>query len=368
MWPWHADLNAAIPAKTVDDDRPTTECLYMTLPDSQRMRINGYFICYKSNLGTPCAHIAIQIQHGRTPVTASMMHRFSSVIFDEETRNSNYMILKTELTKFLQFLSSICFGISRFPQKVLGEALMNSGPVLLLCSLCNSTAIFSGALLPVPLMRTFCLQAGIVSCLQALSALLLQPALLSLDLQRRRAFRVDFLCCLSSRPENPLTLAGRPSPLNATSAGNPPRPTACRRCLRFLSPRFAVRRLLVPCLRRIPAKALVVTVAAAAVGASGFGIAQLSYGLDFAAVVPRDSSEHDFVKAHHRFLGVYNFQVRKLFRLKCVTRMPISVFDLCRSALAKCSTTPTTKSFCVASSTRFVVCRRSWVPLRLRSG
>lgn len=186
-----------------------------------------------------------------------------------------------------------------------------------MAALCNISAIFSGALLPVPLLQTFCLQAGIISCLQALSALFLQPALLSLDLQRRRTFHVDILCCLTSHPDNPLTLAGRPrAPIPGTgpaSASGPDRPLAAR-CLRLLSPRVAVQRLLVPCLRRLPAKALVVTAAAATVGASGFGIAQLSYGLDFATVVPRDSQEHAFVEAHNSLLGVYNFQVRSWLR------------------------------------------------------
>ncbi|CAH8655773.1 unnamed protein product [Heterobilharzia americana] len=70
------------------------------------------------------------------------------------------------------------------------------GPSLLFSAISITSAFFSAAFIPVPLVRQFCLQAGILTLVQSVSVLILFPALLQLDATRRSQKRLDVLCCL----------------------------------------------------------------------------------------------------------------------------------------------------------------------------
>nr|CAH8819134.1 unnamed protein product [Trichobilharzia regenti] len=70
------------------------------------------------------------------------------------------------------------------------------GPTLIFGAISISSAFFSAAFIPVPLIRQFCLQAGILTLVQSISVFILFPALLQLDATRRSQKRLDVLCCL----------------------------------------------------------------------------------------------------------------------------------------------------------------------------
>ncbi|XP_064605910.1 protein patched homolog 1-like [Liolophura sinensis] len=78
-----------------------------------------------------------------------------------------------------------------------GECLKRTGVSVLLTSLSNMLAFFTAAIIPIPALRAFSLQAGILVLFNMGSVLLVFPALVSIDLKRREARRVDFLCCFS---------------------------------------------------------------------------------------------------------------------------------------------------------------------------
>ncbi|TNN05782.1 Protein patched isoform 2 [Schistosoma japonicum] len=70
------------------------------------------------------------------------------------------------------------------------------GPSLLFGTIALAGAFFSAAFIPVPLIRQFCLQAGILILVQSVSVFVLFPVLLQLDETRRSQKRLDVLCCL----------------------------------------------------------------------------------------------------------------------------------------------------------------------------
>ncbi|VDP89167.1 unnamed protein product [Echinostoma caproni] len=74
--------------------------------------------------------------------------------------------------------------------------LAQHGPSLLYGTIAIAGAFFSAAYIPIPLMRQFCLQAGILVLVQSASVFLLFPVLLQFDGLRRSQRRLDILCCL----------------------------------------------------------------------------------------------------------------------------------------------------------------------------
>ncbi|XP_034558074.1 protein patched homolog 1 [Notolabrus celidotus] len=79
-----------------------------------------------------------------------------------------------------------------------GDCLRRSGTSVALTSINNMIAFFMAALVPIPALRAFSLQAAIVVVFNFAMVLLIFPAILSLDLHRREDKRLDVLCCLYS--------------------------------------------------------------------------------------------------------------------------------------------------------------------------
>uniref|UniRef100_A0A8C4WDZ0 Patched 2 n=1 Tax=Gopherus evgoodei TaxID=1825980 RepID=A0A8C4WDZ0_9SAUR len=76
-----------------------------------------------------------------------------------------------------------------------GECLRRTGTSVALTSISNMIAFLMAALVPIPALRAFSLQAAVVVVFNFVMVLLIFPAILSLDLHRRQDQRLDVLCC-----------------------------------------------------------------------------------------------------------------------------------------------------------------------------
>ncbi|OQV16996.1 Protein patched [Hypsibius exemplaris] len=85
-----------------------------------------------------------------------------------------------------------------------GECLKQHGLSTVVSTMAVSAAFFAGYAIPIPALRTFSLQMGILTSLSCPAMLILFPAIVSLDQRRRFARRLDLFCCY-----------GRPNPLPA---------------------------------------------------------------------------------------------------------------------------------------------------------
>ncbi|XP_077814943.1 protein patched homolog 2 isoform X6 [Macaca mulatta] len=83
-------------------------------------------------------------------------------------------------------------------QERMGECLQRTGTSVVLTSINNMAAFLMAALVPIPALRAFSLQAAIVGGCTFVAVMLVFPAILSLDLRRRHCQRLDVLCCFSS--------------------------------------------------------------------------------------------------------------------------------------------------------------------------
>lgn len=120
------------------------------------------------------------------------------------------------MTVFLcLFFSVVAFLFMCAPlcsQHVTGEVLQQIGPIILLVSTCGILGFLSSAIIPIPALRAFVLQFAIILTVVTAALLLLFPAVVSLDLRRRRSHRLDFFCCFKvahrqsppPQPHNPL--------------------------------------------------------------------------------------------------------------------------------------------------------------------
>ncbi|KAK3545891.1 hypothetical protein QTP70_016599, partial [Hemibagrus guttatus] len=83
-------------------------------------------------------------------------------------------------------------------QEMTGDCLRRTGTSVALTSINNMIAFFMAALVPIPALRAFSLQAAVVVVFNFAMVLLIFPAILSLDLHRRKDKRLDILCCFYS--------------------------------------------------------------------------------------------------------------------------------------------------------------------------
>ena len=83
-------------------------------------------------------------------------------------------------------------------QSAVGGIIKRSGVSILMTSTCTCIGFACAAIIPVPALRSMCLQAAILIFVNLAVTLMVFPACISLDFRRRQAKRADILCCFSS--------------------------------------------------------------------------------------------------------------------------------------------------------------------------
>ncbi|KAK2569950.1 Protein patched-like protein 1 [Acropora cervicornis] len=77
-----------------------------------------------------------------------------------------------------------------------GLCLATTGVSVFLTSFNNMLAFFMAALIPIPALRYFAIQAAVVVVFNFIAVIIIFPAIISLDLRRRKVERYDVVCCL----------------------------------------------------------------------------------------------------------------------------------------------------------------------------
>ncbi|XP_032664388.1 protein patched isoform X2 [Odontomachus brunneus] len=229
-----------------------------------------------------------------------------------------------------------------------GVVLKRTGLSVLLTGLSNVSAFFAAALIPIPALRVFCLQAGILLLFNLAAMLLVFPAMVSLDLRRRRSGRADILCCCL--PASPNSSKNKYSTKNngtvkqtVTRAIPPERRETCTQiltsqnaqneswiggsidveldkqcteedaltgctqddCLSFSLTQLAAR-YYAPFISRPTTKVFGMFVLAAVLAGSMWQALRVRDGLDLTDLVPQNSNEYAFLAAQAKHFGFYN--------------------------------------------------------------
>ena len=186
--------------------------------------------------------------------------------------------------------------------------LRRTGLAVLLGGLSDVAAFFAASIIPVPALRVFSLQAAVLLSFNVAAMLLVFPAMISLDLRRRRSGRADVLCCCL--PEHPR-----------------PRPPACRHQYHqqqeererltgpaqerglSISLTWIASRYYAPFVTRPSTKFIGVLLLIAVLSASAWQSFKVQDGLELADLVPQNSDEQAFLAAQATHFGFYNMYV-----------------------------------------------------------
>ncbi|PFX16832.1 Protein patched-like 2 [Stylophora pistillata] len=83
-----------------------------------------------------------------------------------------------------------------------GYCLGTTGVSVFLTSFNNMLAFFMAALIPIPALRYFALQAAVVVIFNFFGVIIIFPAMLGVDVQRMKRQRYDIICCLKRTSKN----------------------------------------------------------------------------------------------------------------------------------------------------------------------
>ncbi|XP_072766724.1 protein patched isoform X4 [Anoplolepis gracilipes] len=229
-----------------------------------------------------------------------------------------------------------------------GVVLKRTGLSVLLTGLSNVSAFFAAAIIPIPALRTFCLQTGILLLFNLAAMLLIFPAMVSLDLRRRRSGRKDILCCclpaLPNLKKNKYSTKNNGTIKQMVTRAIPPERretctqiltshntqneswigghidvelekqcteedalTGCSQddCLSFSLTQLAARHY-APFISRPATKVFGMIVLVIVLAGSVWEAMRVRDGLDLTDLVPQNSNEHAFLAAQAKHFGFYN--------------------------------------------------------------
>lgn len=210
------------------------------------------------------------------------------------------------------FTLTATYAESRHDEQI-HDILKKAGPTILCASSTTISSFAIASLIPVPALKFFCWQAGIVTSFNVITALLVFPALISLDLRRRRSGRLDFFCCCL--PPWDTTARGGNAAVGGSASGshsNHLQSPAEQGLLRNLYADKDESRLsrwayqMAPYLTTTTYKMFVMSFYCVMLPLCLFQATRLQDGLDLSDIVPKDTNEHKFLNAQTKLFGFYN--------------------------------------------------------------
>ncbi|TMS35896.1 hypothetical protein L596_003188 [Steinernema carpocapsae] len=91
---------------------------------------------------------------------------------------------------------------SNVKKNEIGVLMKETGMSILMTSINNILSFLTGTLLPIPALRSFCAQSSILLTYNLIAIMTVYPAMIAIDLRRRKKQKRD-LCCWMSSDETP---------------------------------------------------------------------------------------------------------------------------------------------------------------------
>lgn len=182
-----------------------------------------------------------------------------------------------------------------------GQVLKKAGLSVLFSAATTASAFFTAALIPVPALRVFCLQAAILLVFNLAAVLLVFPAMVSLDIRRRRAGRNDILCCCLPALKHSQNNIENGKHQTDSLMGS----CSDKQCFSLSLTKFAGK-YYAPFITKSSIKALSMLVFIGIIGSSLFASMKLPDGLELTDLVPQSTDEHKFLNIQGKLFGFYN--------------------------------------------------------------
>ncbi|CAI4220957.1 unnamed protein product [Auanema sp. JU1783] len=197
----------------------------------------------------------------------------------------------------------------------MGILLRETGMSLLCTSINNILSFLAGTLLPIPALRSFCAQSSILLTFNFIAILTVYPAIISMDLRRRKAGRRDILCCLygDTREEN-YSMISKPQIQQKRTIGEP---SSCRDIPMTykdlleevpessFSLQTFIKNYYVPLLDKSWFRFFVLFGTCALMTVSIAGIYNADIGLELSDVLPEHTAPAKFLQARDKYFSFY---------------------------------------------------------------
>jgi patched 1 len=155
----------------------------------------------------------------------------------------------------------------------------------------TASAFLGAALLPIPILRAFAFQATILITINLIAILFVFPAFITLDLRRRRSSHMDIFCCLPTF-SNPRVCEQK---TNETLLNKP-----MKKCEK-MSVKVYIDLLLNGKVKTIGLLTFVLLFFS-----STYATLKLQDGFELTDLIPRNTSEYNFISAQSKLFGFYN--------------------------------------------------------------
>lgn len=171
----------------------------------------------------------------------------------------------------------------------------------------TATAFLGAAVLPIPVLRSFALQAAILISVNLVVILFVFPAFITLDLKRRRLSHLDILCCLPrftnstiesrNRQTELLTVRTNDLTKDDTLLPNAPKKKKCAKIN---------IKVYIDIILNGKVKALGIMSIVVLLGCSAYATLKLQDGFELTDLIPRNTTEYNFISAQSKLFGFYN--------------------------------------------------------------
>lgn len=220
--------------------------------------------------------------------------------------------------------------IMYYEECIIGNLLKQIGPLVCLINTCLILAFLISSIIPIPLLRSFALQCAIILVFNTITLLVLLPAVMTIDVGRRKNNVLDVFCCFSHPIEpmnnfNNLNNTNNSSNINNNNSplGDLTDDENCNINQQFTNElndedacvynlNYLINRWYIPFVRQKSTKYLTIFVAIVALFSTLSGIGNVKDGLDIKDIVPRDQIEYKFLDIRDKYFSFFNiFAVTK---------------------------------------------------------
>ncbi|VDM98153.1 unnamed protein product [Thelazia callipaeda] len=202
----------------------------------------------------------------------------------------------------------------------IGVLMKETGMSIVITSINNVISFMAGTLLPIPALKSFCSQTAILLAFNMLAIMVIYPAIIAIDLRRRKAGRRDMGCCCIRRSSlskkvgveslelkmgkqvaEGLTISGHiyPGPPHTPTLNNEDENYKWYTFNGFLQCYY------VPFLSRPLTKLMVIVIWASMFLFGCVGLYQSTLGLELSDVLPEGTAPAAFLKAREQYFSFY---------------------------------------------------------------
>ncbi|WKX98089.1 hypothetical protein Q1695_013633 [Nippostrongylus brasiliensis] len=197
-------------------------------------------------------------------------------------------------------------------QHEIGILMRETGMSILCTSINNILSFLAGTMLPIPALRSFCAQSSILLTFNFIAILTLYPAIISIDLRRRKAGMRDVFCCLrgETRQESYSMITKPHFQEKRTVGESMPRIISYKDIEEEPEPEpfslhSLIRNYYIPFVEKKSVKISVLCASLVLLVLAVCGMRQAAIGLELSDVLPEHTAPAKFLQARDKYFSFY---------------------------------------------------------------